>query len=216
MPCSGIMSSSAYQALWMTIARGFGIVVRPVEAADLHRKPVLAVIIIAGRVGAVRRRVGAEVVGEALDDSPSAPGPSRGRGRRGGFRPGRWRGRRRGSAARSTAARSRRCRSCRERRCWCWSSAALARANSCGSMPAGAEGVRICACGCAASGASGSGAAVPPAAAAEQERSSLQQKRGPRRSPHRHQAATSPDDSMTPRTLPIRSGVFIIQWVNVA
>src|SRR5689334_8936831 len=44
-----------------------GIVIGPVEASDLHRKTVLAVIIIGGRVGAVRARVGPEIVRAALD-----------------------------------------------------------------------------------------------------------------------------------------------------
>ena len=46
-----------------------GVVVRPVEPADLHRKPVFAVIIIAGDIGPVRGRVGPEVVREALDEA---------------------------------------------------------------------------------------------------------------------------------------------------
>ena len=46
-----------------------GVVVGPVEAADLHRKAVFAVIIIAGGVGAVRGRVGPEIVREALDEA---------------------------------------------------------------------------------------------------------------------------------------------------
>src|SRR5207249_3818950 len=44
-----------------------GIIVRPVEPADLHRKPVFAVVIIAGDIGPVRRRVGPEIVREALE-----------------------------------------------------------------------------------------------------------------------------------------------------
>ena len=44
-----------------------GVVVAPVVPADLHRKPVLAVIIFAGGVGAVRRRFGTRPVGEVVE-----------------------------------------------------------------------------------------------------------------------------------------------------
>ena len=64
-----IMSGSAYQALWITMAREFGVVVAPVEASDLHRKTIFAVVIIAGGVGAVRRRIGAEIVRELLEEA---------------------------------------------------------------------------------------------------------------------------------------------------
>jgi phosphoribosylglycinamide formyltransferase 2 len=46
---------------------GFGIVVRPVEAANAKRKAVLALVIVAGRVSAARGRIAAEVVAEPLE-----------------------------------------------------------------------------------------------------------------------------------------------------
>src|SRR5258705_4250081 len=45
------------------------VVVRPVESADLHRKPVFAVVIIAGDVSPVRRGVRPELVREMLDET---------------------------------------------------------------------------------------------------------------------------------------------------
>ncbi len=46
-----------------------GIVVGPVEAVGPHREAVLAVIIFAGRVGAARRGVGAEFIGETGEEA---------------------------------------------------------------------------------------------------------------------------------------------------
>ena len=206
------MSSSAYQALWMTIARGSALLLRPVEAADLHRKPVFAVVIIAGGVGAVRASRRSRSRSRSARRSPNGRGPSRGRGRRGGFRPCRSAGRRGGSAARSTAARNRRCRSCRAAQIWCWSSAALAVANSCGSMPAGRPERRLLRSGEAAR-ADRARAAAAQISDGRTTRAG-RQRRGSRRPPH-----GAPRRNISRRfndihTLPNRSEAFIIQWVN--
>ena len=61
-----------------------GIAVAVVEPAHPHRAAVVARIIIAGHIGAVRARFGADLVGEALQEAGMGRDPSRGRGRRGG------------------------------------------------------------------------------------------------------------------------------------
>src|SRR5689334_23163212 len=43
-----------------------GIAVRPVESANAEREAVLALVIVAGHVGAVRARIAAEIVAEPL------------------------------------------------------------------------------------------------------------------------------------------------------
>ena len=122
-----------------------GIVIAPVEPADLHRKAVFAVVIIAGDIGAVRARVGAEIVREALDEARMVGVGAAAVGDAVAF----------DLAAHQVddveARLARRLREvddadrCRAATTLCASSAALALANSCGSMPPGADGVSTCA-----------------------------------------------------------------------
>ena len=122
------------------MARGFGVVVRPVEPADLHRKPIFAMIGVGGHVGAVRTWPWSRTRSRIARDSRNERGRSLGRGRRGSFRPVRSADGRRGSAARAKACeKSTMPMKSRSRIQGRESSAALARANSCGSMPEGAR-----------------------------------------------------------------------------